>query len=198
MTVIAVLKDGIDTVIGTDSMTTIGNIKSDKLANDEQGKFIVKKIPCYGETSIKIVIGLAGDPVLNRYINLVFTPPRYDLKKDFYTYLLDKFVPAFKKLLTDKHYIKKDHEKPDNEASLLIIHNNTIFEMYSDFSIYKYGANFMTTGSGWQVAIGSLYSTDDIKDSEERVRMAVQAAIDHTVYCGGKVWVNKVSNLIKE
>lgn len=194
MTVVAVLKDKDDMIIGSDSMTTTGNLFIDK----GEPKFIIKKIPCYEENSIKVVIGLAGNPTVNKYMEHIFNPPKYDKSKDFYKYLLDKFVPAFKELLKEKSYFKQKDKVPDNRSDILILHDNRIFLMHQDFDTLERKVNYTSIGSGREVAIGSLYSTERYNDSEKRMRKAIDAAINNTVYCDGKIWVEKVSKLIKE
>lgn len=70
---------------------------------------------------------------------------------------------------------------------------------FSDFSLHRQYEVYAVIGSGTEVALGSLFSNGSMNKEygELRVREAIEAASYHTLYCGGDVWVEKVSELIQ-
>jgi len=51
-----------------------------------------------------------------------------------------------------------------------------IFSMDSDFHIGEADVQYMAEGAGQELALGSLYSTAQVKTPRKRVRMALEAA----------------------
>jgi ATP-dependent protease HslVU (ClpYQ) peptidase subunit len=56
-----------------------------------------------------------------------------------------------------------------------------------DMSLTQYEQDYIAMGSGGDLALGSLYSTQKQKDGRKRAMMAVNAAITHSPSCKGPI-----------
>jgi ATP-dependent protease HslVU (ClpYQ) peptidase subunit len=54
-------------------------------------------------------------------------------------------------------------------------------------SLTQYEQDYLTMGSGGDLALGSLYSTQKQKDGRKRVMQALNAAISHSPSCKGPI-----------
>lgn len=128
MTIVVALKTEDDVIIGSDSQLSGYNVE--KVMHEP--KFFVKTLKHNGKKESKIVVGLAGSWDVGKYLELIFKPPIWDKREteDFMTYMMDKFLPAFKRLLNNKYYVEKDNEIPDTNSSLLFIYDNEIYQFF--------------------------------------------------------------------
>lgn len=90
------------------------------------------------------------------------------------------------KEVASEHTISKDGN------TFLIITKIGIYRIESDYGITKCN-KYSTTGSGGEIALGSLYNSKQLKhDGKTAVTLAVKAAIAHHAYCGGKVYTASI------
>jgi ATP-dependent protease HslVU (ClpYQ) peptidase subunit len=54
-------------------------------------------------------------------------------------------------------------------------------------SLTQYEQDYLAMGSGGDIALGSLYSTQKQKDARKRSVLAVNAAINHSMSCKGPI-----------
>jgi ATP-dependent protease HslVU (ClpYQ) peptidase subunit len=57
----------------------------------------------------------------------------------------------------------------------------------ADMSLTQYEQDYLAMGSGGDLALGSLYSTQKQKDARKRAVLAVNAAINHSTSCKGPI-----------
>ena len=83
----------------------------------------------------------------------------------------------------------KDKEVFDSESGMIIVYKDNIYEIFSRFSI-SLNDEYAVTGSGWQLAIGSLYTNlhfNKYIPREEMVRQAIITCGVNTIYCDNNV-----------
>ncbi len=95
-------------------------------------------------------------------------------------FLRTRFVESVKEAFKENGYGNQNPGTEDgDEGGIFIITvqgAGRIFTMDSDFHIGEADVQYMAEGAGQELALGSLYSTAQIKTPRKRVRMALEAA----------------------
>lgn len=86
-----------------------------------------------------------------------------------------------------------EHNIRTDNLDLLIAVGDRIYEHSTDnMSLYTYAEPYNSIGSGSSYAMGSFFSTADSSLSgEQRVKLALKAAVTFSPSCGGKIDVIK-------
>ena len=125
------------------------------------------------------VIGYAGYPGPGQLmqVSTLPTPPKRNLNK----FMRTTFVNSVKKMMIDNSL---DFRQDD--ADMLIGVSDSLF-FYSplDHQIVEY--EYTSIGSGAEIAMGSLYTTQTWKSSEKRAYTAVAAAVALSPSCCGPI-----------
>lgn len=169
MTVLVGIADGKNVYIG-----------ADRAASDDN-TIVTMYRPKVGVNNkwIHAYAGSVGTGQLIEFVNF----PAIDRKADVYKILRFDIVKQLKTLVAEH-----GNDDDDNGAEFLIGANGKLFE----FSSSDWGVVEVTetaAGSGNQIALGSLYTTYVSSDmeTEERIKMALEAAIEYSPTCQGPV-----------
>lgn len=110
---------------------------------------------------------------------------------------LRKFRDILQQQMVEKTGARKeasDNETISHPIYLILITKFGIFEIHPEYQLMKTIQGFTATGSGWQVALGSLFNSRQNKqEGKKAVTIAVKASIIHTPHCGGKVYTASIS-----
>lgn len=117
----------------------------------------------------KFLIGYAGSFRAGQSIQYCLTPPNHAKNKSNMEYFVSDFIDALKELFKDKDIAKES-------SQLLIGYQGELFEVDMDFNIGRYNYNYYSIGSGADIALGSLYATQHVKDPKKRLLTALQAS----------------------
>jgi hypothetical protein len=103
-------------------------------------------------------------------------------ENDLEAWLRIEFASAIQQIAEQ---FKIDINNDDNSTSFLVGSQGRMFEVSTaDWSVSEYRE--IATGSGYQYAFGSLYTSKG-EDPKTRVRLAVQAAIAYSPECAKPV-----------
>lgn len=130
----------------------------------------------------EIAIGVAGSGRVNQLLRYKLPIPA--LIADPERYVAVDFVDTLKALL------KEDGRKDDElmeDSFLLIGLRGRLFLIDSTFQVSEMRCGYEAIGSGAQIALGSLYATnDDVTfGPRARLRMALNAAQEHNAFVRG-------------
>ena len=187
MTIIIALKDKKRNriIFGSDRAETYG-----QYTETCPCKIITKKIKIvdayFNEIETKEVhIGTSGAGFLINFLDHAFTLPDLDEKQDFIEYLYNDFLTELREELIDKKVLGTKQEIFNSDSNMIIIFDGEIYEIQSNFSIHVAG-DYSVIGSGWLLAIGSLYTNLHYHkklDREEMVRQALTTCGVNTIFC---------------
>ncbi|MBQ2653291.1 MAG: hypothetical protein IJF83_07035 [Methanobrevibacter sp.] len=188
MTVIIALKDKKNKriIFGSDRQYSQGIIKGVC-----KNKIITKKVNIidayYNELDTReIHIGLAGPGFIAEIIEYNFTAPDMNEKQTFMEYLYDEFLEELRQILIDKKLSGTSNEVFKSGSNILIVFDDEIYEIFSNFSVSKIPDEYAVAGAGFEIAIGSLYTNlhyhPDL-DRVEVVRQALTTCGVNTIYC---------------
>ena len=131
----------------------------------------------------KYLIGYAGSQGTGQLLQKLEYP--MPPKRDLDTFLRTQFVRVAKQNCEELCSDVYDPEK--GAADLLVGVHGRLFEISTeDWGVTEWTE--IATGSGYQYAMGSLYSTQGFPTAE-RVRKAVQAAIFYSPTCANNTFV---------
>ena len=168
MTILVGIADGKNVYIG-----------ADRSASDDN-TIITMCRPKVGVDS-KWIYAYAGSVGVGQLIEFVEFPT-LDKKADVYKVLRLNIIKQLKSLVAEH-----SNDDDDNGAEFLIGANGRLFEFSSsDWGVVEVSET--CAGSGNQIALGSLYTTYTLDmDTEERIKYALEAAIEYSPTCQGPV-----------
>lgn len=173
-------------------MTVIASIVADGtiwMASDQQSSGHVKLI----HESLKVfrngefLIGVAGIVRIANLLRHSFEPPKRHPDTDIEKFMATDFVNAMRLCLQSGGQLENTKGVESAWHSIVIGYQGRIFIVDCDFAVVTSNVPWMATGSGSEVALGSLWATSTLEwTPERRLENAVQAAIAMDVYCGGR------------
>lgn len=77
----------------------------------------------------------------------------------------------------------KDTQTYEQDSFIIIGYGDQLFELETNFQTLNYKQDYISTGSGYQVALGALHSMKDMRLKPElRILKALEAAAHHTLH----------------
>lgn len=133
----------------------------------------------------KFVYGVCGYSRIADIMRRVFNEPPRLADQDTLRYISGVWVNAWRQCLQEcgvKHITENEDRQ---NSSILMVYEGRMFAVSSNFSVTEC-LDYLAMGSGGDVAMGALYAAKDVV-------MAVSAAIEHAVGCGGSVDLMEIS-----
>ena len=128
-------------------------------------------------------IGFVDSFRMGQILQYSWTPPVYKPTAGYRNldkFLRTRFVESVKEAFKENGYGNQNPGTEDgDEGGIFLITvqgAGRIFSMDSDFHIGEADVQYMAEGAGQELALGSLYSTAQVKTPRKRVRMALEAA----------------------
>jgi ATP-dependent protease HslVU (ClpYQ) peptidase subunit len=173
MTCIVALIDGNKVYMGGDAA-----------ASDEKSGMIVQRTDPKVFKVGQFGIGFTDSFRMGQILQYGWKPPVYTPTKNnsnLDKFMKTKFVDSVKEAFQQNGYGKFGNNAPDDgdEGGVFLIAvagTGRVFTMECDFHIGECDVMYMAEGSGQQVALGSLFTSSNIKTPRKRVRMALEAA----------------------
>lgn len=100
-------------------------------------------------------------------------------KKDPFAHLVTEFIPHLRTLFENGGYSRITNNK-EAGGSFLLGYKGKVYSIQSDFQVNSCIDGMMACGCGEDYALGSMYSTQRIKDPEKRLIMALSAAAHYS------------------
>jgi ATP-dependent protease HslVU (ClpYQ) peptidase subunit len=124
------------------------------------------------------IIGFSNSFRMGQLLQYDFYPPIPNKRNLEKTMCID-FVDAIQKCLAKNNFIIDKDD--DNISDLIIGVHGRLFVMDTDFNMGEYYDKYFAIGSGYQFALGSLYSTKHIKNPRTRLTKALEASAEYTM-----------------
>lgn len=163
MTAIAAITDGKKVWIGGDSAAT-NNFHGSECRKDS-------KVFALGD----FLIGCCNSFRVAQVIEYIFQPPAQMVGEEGLAYMIRQFIPELRHCLHETGAC--DERATDFEGSAIVCWNGEIYTVESDFHVGRSSVGYQSIGSGYQLALGSLYSTEGVGISNrDRLVRALAAA----------------------
>lgn len=92
-------------------------------------------------------------------------------------FMVQKFVPRVRDILKAGAYTEIENSR-ESGGAFLVAWGRWVFGMHSDFQVEQPGDSYTACGCGFDLALGSLYSTEG--DPRGRIELALKAAERHS------------------
>ena len=103
------------------------------------------------------------------------TPERPEGISD-HEYMATRFVDAVRSCLKAGGYARKENEE-ESGGTFLVGYHGHLYCIESDYQVGETASGYDAVGCGFNIALGSLYSTDDpLNHPRNRIRIALNAA----------------------
>lgn len=198
MTIIIALKDTQNKriILGSDRQGTAGQIK--ETVKDKIIKKDITITDAYTNTidTRECYIGLAGHVFLSNYIKYNFTMPNLDENMPFIEYLYNYFLEELRKSLEEHKLLGDNNNVFKSDSAMIIVYDGEIYSITGRFSVEPVYNEYCVDGSGYEIAIGSLYTNlhynDDWLPREDMVKQAIIACGANTVYCDTNINIEMI------
>lgn len=135
------------------------------------------------------LIGFCGSPraiQLLRYNTKLPAPPKDPAQ--LLGFMASKFINHVRSLFNASGLVLKGDGVMEQlgDMQLMVVVRGHIYVIWPDMQVEETVENYNALGSGEDLALGSLYSTEG-EDPESRIRMAIAAAAHHCESVGGPV-----------
>lgn len=129
------------------------------------------------------LFGYAGSMDGDR-IKHLFVPPQPEPRVNIDKFMYSKFLKALRTFY-ENWWVDTS---PSSDFGMIICVRGKIYEHNAgDMSLTQYEQDYLAMGSGGDLALGSLYSTQKQKDARKRAVLAVNAALNHSTSCKGPI-----------
>ena len=184
---VAVRKSG-RIVLASDSQTNMGSERVPP-ANNAGPKYVGVGDAYLAATGWTLYANIIADVLARRR-----GTPRLDGEASIFLF----FNELWRRLHEDYSFVKDQADDADSpfgslDSSFLVVSSAGLFSVSSDLSVMRC-ERYFAIGSGAAVALGAAHVLYEAEaDAEAIARRAVDAAMDHDVYCGPPVHVAAVS-----
>jgi ATP-dependent protease HslVU (ClpYQ) peptidase subunit len=176
MTCVVAIVDGSTVWMGADSLGVSGH--ETVMRRDE-------KVFALGSGPDSMIVGFAGSFRMGQALRYGFVPPEHPDGMDEHEYMVLLFVEAVRERFT-KAGFNRTENGVDSGGFFLVGYRGRLFSVESDYQVGEPAITYFAIGSGAQIALGSLYSTDpDTLTPRERLIWALEAASAFNASVGG-------------
>lgn len=185
MSIIVAVKKAGKIVIAADTLSKFGETKVERKYRN------LDKIISFNDSYIGITGALANVVVFSHLIAKYADQISFDNQNDIFNSYL-KIHP----ILKDEYFMNSTEDNENtyesSQIDALIANPNGIFGMYSWREVYEY-EKFWALGSGFDCAMGAMYSTYDLLDEPEQIaENAVKAACEFNDSCGLPMTIHSI------
>lgn len=132
---------------------------------------------------VEMIIGYSGSWRAGQLIRYSLTLPEHSPKKTDMAYIVTDVVDALMELLRSNNTLKKENEKEETDADIVIGYRGEIYVVDGNFAVMKPMNGYVAIGSGGDIALGALYAsglTQKKMSPKERLKLALEASATFT------------------
>ena len=138
-----------------------------------------------------VIYGVAGSVRVMNLIMYRFQPPPPQTD-DLHEYMATDFVDAMRECFKTYGVAEEENNVESVQAEILIGVRGTLYSVHGgDYQVIRPAAQFDAVGTGGQIALGSLYSTQK-RAPHARIQLALEAAQEYMASVRGPFMIGKV------
>lgn len=179
MTCIVGLLTDNDILFGADSESSSSYIRF----TVQNPKVFIKS---FSANQCEFVIGVSGSVRVGQILQFDFNPPLQSENEPDLQYLVQTVIPHVRTILREggiNSIINEVETLPD--STILIGYRGNqkmgLYTIYRDFQVAAYTDEYAAIGRGDELALGSLFTTQDNDNYKERLELALSAAAKFSV-----------------
>lgn len=132
------------------------------------------------------LIGFAGSFRMGQIMRFHFNPPKHPAGKSNYEYMCVDFIKKIQKTFEANGFDGRNkRSEKETCGQMLVAYRSELYEIGEDYQVGIVADPYNAIGIGYDLALGSLYTSHQIDptlDAERKVQLALDAA---TKYNGG-------------
>lgn len=181
-------------------MTTLAAIQGDgwavigcdSRASDEDGRYMDLATPKIINNN-GVLIAVSGASRGGNITQFGWKPPKPRVTEDLDVFMTQKFIPSMREAFVKAGFEgKEDGDAAFHDSNLLVSVRGVIYPIFNDYSWDRESRRVYYAGSGGDIALGALealnYEKVTTPEAAEKIlRKAIEAAIKHDIYSGGKI-----------
>ena len=133
------------------------------------------KVFAIGQDNTQMLLGFTSSFRMGQLLRFSLKVPTQPKGIDNYQYLCTYFIDSVRTCLSNGGYTRIECNQ-EVGGTFLLGFNGSIYTIDQDFQVGISNPNVDAVGSGSYYALGSLYTTQKIKDPQKRIKIALQAA----------------------
>jgi hypothetical protein len=161
--IVGIVSDG-KVLIGGDSAGVDGSRMTMSVRND-------RKVFRNGE----FVMGFTSSFRMGQLLAFSLSLPKPREDDDLFGFMVRDFIGATRSALKDGGFAKNNSGN-ETGGEFLVGFRGRLFRIFEDFQVAESISGYDACGCGDLIALGSLFSTSDIRDPQQRITVALQAA----------------------
>lgn len=136
------------------------------------------------------IMGFTSSFRMGNLLQYSFTPPRHHPGDSINRFMVVDFINAVRECLKTGGYAEK-HNESERGGTFLVGYAGRLFSIYDDYQVGECVDGFSSVGCGFEIALGSLFSTKT-HEAETRVMTALRAAEQYSAGVRGPFHVEKL------
>lgn len=127
----------------------------------------------------EFLFGFTSSFRMGQVLQYAFTPPKQHPDKDTMAFMVTDFVDSVRSAFSIAGVARKDSEV-ESCGTFLVGYKGRLFSIHDDYQVAEALCGYDAVGCGEDIALGSLYATEDMVDGKARVSRALHAAEAHS------------------
>jgi len=123
----------------------------------------------------EFLFGFTGSFRMGQILGYKFSAPEHRPDHSIEKYMHTDFIDYVRELFHVNGYAQNESGK-ESGGFFIVGYRGRLFGVQSDYQIEERTTPYTSIGSGSEVALGSLFSTTDVKCPQERLELALRAA----------------------
>lgn len=179
-------------VIAGDSLAANSIYKHERL-----DKKVFKKTHTSPNGIENFIYGFTTSFRMGQILQYLFNEPMIEddkLNGDLFAYMVKDYIPALRACLKENWHNKIEETMDNNCGQFIVGFRDRLFTIHQDLQVAEVVDDYVSVGSGYEVALGSLYAdsrpyfgSSRFIDIEEMAKRAIFAASNFIVSVGGDV-----------
>ncbi len=130
----------------------------------------------------EFIIGYTSSYRMGQLLQYSFHVPKQRLEESDYQYMTTRFIDSVRDCFKAGGYMRVNNSE-ESGGKFLVGYRGNLYEVDSDYQVGIPDCGYSAVGSGDEVALGSLYSSDgEGRSPRERIILALEAAEYLTPY----------------
>jgi len=122
------------------------------------------------------VMGFTSSFRMGQLLAFNFNPPKPRTGVDLFAYMVTDFIDAARLSMKNGGFARVKDNFEEHGGTFLVGYQGRLFQISDDFQVGESTHGYDAVGCGDHIALGSLFSSSGVRDAQERVRKALQAA----------------------
>ncbi len=121
------------------------------------------------------IMGFTTSFRMGQILQYSFSPPEHPKNCETDEFMRTFFVDSIRKCMKKEGYAAV-YDGREEGGTFLVGYDKRLFEVHDDFQVGESLYTFSACGCGEDIALGSLFSTQNVYDSKSRILLALKAS----------------------